>query len=565
MDLLTLYQKASERTAPPDDMKTAEHHWGMVPANHLQVLKIADEARKKTDFKDKEQNLELLAKIVERTHRNLGSFTSTTRELLTRLRSGLLEVGHQPLFYGGGSFLLNKVSLAANICRLDDQQESTLQPFLFIGDHDQVQNELMVTRFPQVTSPNGLEIQYRVEPHYLNSPVHAIPSPSEKEIKKWNGKIRNNYLELIKFAKVKPHYRPLLLERLDNYLGLVLEARVRQGHFSKWIMQLWSDILVLKNDLPLVFVPFSDSGLRKLALPVFENLVRDFNRKKLVETLNDERERLSNLGYEPGLPHRDEDNYAPFFLECSKCPGKARIRVKVESNAIIGKCPTCEEEVNHDFNPNKPDLSELALQLSPRADTRTIVIASLFPVLVHVGGTGELVYHAQVIPSMRKLDVTTSIFIKYNSLVYNTPWAEIVASKIMELGTTPIQEREMFSLLSKFSKASDQTTLGQITVNIQEELEKRRLGIENLKSRLITDWQQKKNKKTRHGANILANYLSHVFGTFAKGKINPEVSWNWMDFALQINLRDITGFHRRQTKPTMPLARRLFVSAGKYN
>ncbi|MFW9991041.1 MAG: bacillithiol biosynthesis BshC [Candidatus Odinarchaeota archaeon] len=565
MDLLSLYQRVSEKTATPEDTETAENFWGAIPSSSTQVLELAEEVRKNIRIINQEQNLEVLAKIVEKTHRQLGSYTSKIKDASNMLENGLVEIGHQPLFYGGGSFLLNKVCLTANLCELSDQVESNLQPFFFIGDHDQVQNELTVTRFPQVTSSSGLEIQYKVEAPYLYSPMHALPSPPEKAIREWNGKIRNNYLELIKFAKIKPQYRPLLLERLDEFLGLVLEARVRQESYSKWIMQLWSDILVLKNDLPVIFAPFSDPDLRELTLPVFEHLIQEDTREKFASTLNGKREQLLDLGYVPGLPYRQEDEYAPFFLECHRCLGKTRISATVEKNTIRGKCPTCGEEINHEFNPRNPDLSELVFRLSPRADTRTLVIASLFPVLVHVGGTGELVYHAQVFPAMRKLGITPSVFVKYNSLVYNTPWAEIAAPQVTELGATPVQERGMFTLLSEFSKANDQGTYTKVTVNIQEELETRRLTMELLKDKLSEDWQEKRNKKARQGTILLANYLSHVYGTFSKGKINPEVSWNWIDFVLQVGLRDLAGFHRRQTKPAAPLARNLFVSAGKYN
>ncbi|MHA1167789.1 MAG: bacillithiol biosynthesis protein BshC [Candidatus Hodarchaeales archaeon] len=565
MQLLTVYQKVSERTANKSESDLAVELWGNIPRNFEHLTRLLPSVSETTGLLDKEDNLTTLARIVEDTHRKLGTYSSIIRSTAGNLSCNLIEVGHQPLFYGGGSFLFNKVSATASISSYSKKHGVELLPLFFIGDHDGVQNELTIARFPQVTSPKGLTIQYKIDSHHAHSPIHSIKAPGEKQLREWNAKIRNNYLELLRFAKIKNHFRPLLMERLDNYLGMVLESRVKHESFSWWIMGLWSDILTMKNELPLMFLPSSNMDLRRMMLPVFEELTSEKNRKKFVKTLNDVRYKLIDGGFHPGLPEREPESYSPFFIECPSCDTKSRIKVKIISNTVTGICPACKNEINHEFNPNKPDLSELAGHLSPRADTRSVIISKLFPVPVHVGGTGELEYHAQVMPAMKNINIEPFLFIKYSSLMYNTPWAERAVPEIVSMEGTPLQDSEMFTRMKELSKKEDADEIAHLAAGIREEIIKRREALDHLQKNLDSKWRTDRDKKARSGALVIAKYMSHAFGTYAKGKTNPEVSWNWIDLALQLNLRDLGNYYQRMSKTTSPLASQLFSSPSRYN
>ena len=72
-------------------------------------------------------------------------------------------------------------------------------------------------------------------------------------------------------------------------------------------------------------------------------------------------------------------------------------------NTIEGKCLTCKEAIQIDYNPENPDLSDHYQYLSPRVESRSIAINQLLRAMLRVTGGGETTYHAKIIPYLNKI------------------------------------------------------------------------------------------------------------------------------------------------------------------
>ena len=317
--LLELYRLAA--TGNPNDL--TQQFWGNVPSTYADLKKrvaIHQQSQSLGKFQD---NIEELRKIASDHNRSMGTLTLAVKETLDNLDSGLLDVGHQPLIFGGSSFLINKISLADWIGQL-----TGLGALFYIGDHDSIQNELTVTRFPQPNSSSGLLITPPSWGVPDDTPMHCVPVPSEKWIMESKEKIQENLRLLMKYAEVLPQNRTLLTERFQSWFDIIKDSAFSATDFSSWSQKIWSTLFILRNDLHIFLTPSSNMRYRKLIRPAFEFLLTEKNRDQYIDTLNSIHKQIINHNLTPGLPLR-EKNYVPFFLECLECKTHTRVELRI--------------------------------------------------------------------------------------------------------------------------------------------------------------------------------------------------------------------------------------------
>ncbi|MCK4849678.1 MAG: hypothetical protein KAT16_11660, partial [Candidatus Heimdallarchaeota archaeon] len=229
--LLDLYRLAA--TGHPNDL--SEQFWGDVPSSFDQLKKKVANNQDSINLNSYSENIEKLRKIAYSHHQTLGTLTTNVKESLDKIDSGCLDVGHQPLILGGSSFLINKVSLAEWLGR-----NSGIGSLFYIGDHDSIQNELTVTRFPQANSFSGLLITPPTWKVPDGTPIHRVPIPTEKWLSESKIKIQENLRALMKYAKITPQNRTLLMDRLLSCFDLIEDSAFATEDFSTWTQSIWS-------------------------------------------------------------------------------------------------------------------------------------------------------------------------------------------------------------------------------------------------------------------------------------------------------------------------------------
>ncbi|MFX0122819.1 MAG: bacillithiol biosynthesis BshC [Candidatus Hodarchaeota archaeon] len=530
--------------------------WGEIPTSFLKLQKKTELHKQSFDFISFSDNIETLQHLATDRHRRMGTLTARVRDALDHLDQGFLDVGHQPLLFGGPLFLINKISLAEWVGNL-----LKVGTFFFIGDHDSIQNELTIARFPQANSPTGLVISPSSWEVPEGTPMHQVPLPKEGWFQDIKPKIQDNLRSLMKTAKIRLEYRQLLLERFYSWFDLIYDKATTTEDFSSWTQNIWSHLFNIRNDLGIFLCPTSEHRYRQLILPAFEFLLTENNRSRYVETLNSVYDILKSRNIQPGLPYREE-YYAPFFLECLTCKTKTRVELKVDNPGMLtGQCPICKEEFSFSYNSNHPDLSEIGTDITPRSDSRAVVNNFTFPLLVHIGGAGETQYYSAVIPVMKRLKIIPPIFIRSNRLYYNSPWAE----KSAHDRNNPILTKEVYSIFNEFNTSTDaesvQATLEKMRTHLQSKHEK---GINQLckqQAELDTHPQNHNLRKEIKRTEIM---LSHNFGRYVPGKDVQEVTWNWLDLAVLTGIHGICDIFQRQLKEEAFPGYTWYITAGKF-
>ncbi|MFW9928476.1 MAG: bacillithiol biosynthesis BshC [Candidatus Thorarchaeota archaeon] len=570
--LLSLYEKhVYSQIQTSIETELINECWKEIPKSHddiASIIKSKNPTKIRYHRKD-DQTQEDLLKVFRDFHYINRFYTSQVKELLDNWFEtlGSIECGHQPLYFGGASFLFNKVTYTSFLY-LFLKEKTPLTPIFFIGDHDEIQNELVISRFPQYNSQSGLEIKSDFKDTNVLTPIYNLEKPSESILKSQIDKIKQNYKDLFKYSKIKPDNRLLLDNRLEDLLGMLKDNYYRSGpSFSDWITQLLGDIFLLKNELPIILIKGSDKGLRKLMLPYFEDLLLEENRQSIIKTINKFYYKIQESGFKPGLPLREND-YVPFFLECPKDISRDRIRLRTDGSTLLGTCPKCNEQYQISYDQDHPDLSDYYEFLSPRVDSRSIIANQLFKTTIRVTGGGETKYYAQLLPIFESLHIDPKpIIIKHPRIYYNTPWAEKKSQELKELGfiNPLIHEKENYSRIGKLSKTLDKNESLSLILETKSLFEKTYDNLANQITQYENNKDLQKNRKIKHLHQTLLSYLSLVWGSYTSKKKIQEVSWNWIDLAIQTGIRDLTGLYMRSIKENMPISPTLWVSAGKFN
>jgi len=555
-----------------------EYLWNRVPSNLGEAAEYA--AKLRSSLGDADERLEELKKALKAQLHRWGVLTSRVEESIDRMEQGVVEAGQQPMCLGGPSYILNKVACIWKLCEIGSS--SGLVPLYYVADYDGVQNELLNMWVPS-NSSKGLLVSLPADPRLDGVPIYKMPVPPEPWFREIIEKIKKNYSVLLK--GVEPSVRERKLQNLDHALTIVRNTYYSSENVSEWSTKILGTLFDLEADLGVPILAFSMAETRRLFQSGYEQLLSEPNRTRFVEGLNRAFRLLEEAGYKPQIDFRDE-YYVPFFLECmNDACDRRRIELRYhrESNAskayVMGKCPSCQEEYSFSFQADHPDLSEIVDWISPRVDSRQIIVSSVIPVVCHIGGPGETSYHAQTIPASRSLKISFPLFIRYTRTFYNTPWNEKYSVDLNKEGLVTLMNRDLFSALGRWVEArnaqdaheladahremrkSIELTYDNLLQKLQElndEIESgRKVLREQVKDRaaIINDLRNKERLREK-----IELYQSSAFGRFQPERFGQEVSWLWLDLATVAGINDLLGVFLRQYNRYTPISSMFFAN-----
>ncbi|NHJ13028.1 MAG: bacillithiol biosynthesis BshC [Candidatus Thorarchaeota archaeon] len=532
---------------------------GSVRERALQILEGYDS----TNWHSDERRKKSVDAIVD-INRRLGALTPDVREGIERLFDGAIEAAHQSVVMGGPGYVLNKVATAKRIALLNSDEEHRFGSFFCVADYDIVQTELTNIRTPNMGS-GGTLISLPVSEEYQYSPVSVIPLPPISWYSQVEEEIRSNYHPILKMLEAQA--RALVEERLEQALSVVRWAYVNSKTLGEWAMRILGRLFNIEGNLGIPLVPASDPAIRGLLVQGFELLLSEENRNRFLQAYNDSTDTISANGMSPGSGRRD-DSYVPFFYECSNnyC-NRARTELYYSKRGqfavLSGKCPHCGEKIEIETHANSPSLSAHAEWLSPRVDSRQIVIDTLLPVVSHVGGSGETAYYAQVIPAARSLGIPFPMFMKYPRVYFNTPWNEALAKQLLEKGLTPLQRPEMFKAAGKIGRCRKKNSFQEMNEAIKEFGEFIIQSHAQLKKELrqkSTEIEEASTEELQFTRLEIERYLSWAYGEYTEDKMGQEVSWSWIEWALNSGFIDLFGPYDRAYVGEMKNGATVFVN-----
>jgi uncharacterized protein YllA (UPF0747 family) len=497
----------------------------------------------------------------------LGTLTPKVRENIGRLQSGAVEAAHQSVVLGGPCYVLNKAATAARIADLSQDRDPKLTPFFFVADYDIVQPELTNIRTPNVGQEGNL-VSFPIEEGYEHSPVSAIPLPDSDWYAQIEESIRSSYRPLTK--SLGGPMRTLIEERLEQALSLTRWAYSNSDTLGQWGEMILGRLFNVEGKLGIPLLPASDERIRSLLVEGLEFLLTRKNRERFLKAHQKATALIMESGFGAGIGER-HDSYVPFFYEC---PGEDCNRARIELNyqltgktaTLTGKCPGCGEVVTIQTNADAPDLIEVSGQLSPRVDTRQIAVDTLLPVVAHVGGLGEAAYYAQVIPVAKALEIPFPSFLRYPRVYFNTPWNEELAGSLKEKGFPTLHSPEMFKatgLIGRFRKKKNYDKMNKALESFDSLLME---FLESLNQKHMEMSHEKPGKARKTSDDHLMTkleverYLSWVYGQFTQGKIGQEVTWSWIEWAINSGFPDLFGPYFRAYVSEMKNGATYFVN-----
>jgi hypothetical protein len=325
-------------------------------------------------------------------------------------------------------------------------------------------------------------------------------------------------------------------------------------------------------------------GSRRLFQSGYELLLSATNRERFIKATNHAAELVEASGHKAGISLREHD-YVPFFLEC-RVSGCNRSRVELKYNretgsataSVSGKCPWCGEVYEFSFDAGNPDLTDIVEIISPRVDSRQVVVDSVVSILAHVGGPGETSYYAEVIPAARVLGLPFPVFMRYTRLFYNTPWNDGYARALMSRGCCYLTDSGLFEALNSWVEArnaKDPDRLRKAHVAIRGCIEVTagrlegilaglRQEIKEIKAKLRNPEDRQSLIKEMRGKQTYAQeielYMSSALGRFSPERFGQEVSWAWLDVATVAGVGDLMGVFLRQYNENTPNTSMFFAN-----
>ena len=534
----------------------------------------------KVGYGETSDSLEELKRAMRSNLRRLGILTSSVSENIDRLENGVVETGQQPNALGGPSLVLNKIAYAKS---LSGMGEDGYVPLFYVADYDGVQPELTNTRVPSPSS-RGVLISYPTSPEQEGVPIHEILNPPEAWLSQTLERLTSNYRGLLN--GVDGHLRERALMNLDHAITVLKGAFYSTENVSDWSTKVIGSVVNLEADLGVPILSHSMPGTRHIFQQGYEVLLADSNRETFIKASNLAAEKVEALGHKPGIGLRDQD-YVPFFYEC-QTPGCQRRRVELGYHrdagstmaSVEGKCSKCGAVYEFSFEAGSPDLSDIIGNISPRVDSRQVILDSVLPILVHVGGPGETSYYSEVIPAAKAVGLPFPVFLRYTRLFYNTPWNEGYAGELKRLGYRSLADERLFSTLSGWVQARNQSDpeglkkahvairscvestdreLREILKGLNSEIAgiKRRLSFSEDRRALIAEMRGKQAV-----AQKVEVYLSSALGRFSPERFGQEVSWAWLDVAVVSGMRDLMGVFMRQYSGHTPNSSMFYANLG---
>lgn len=556
------------------DGKLVEKLWGTIPRSMAECNGLFPAIRER--YGQLSPQIEPLKKAIRADMRRLGVLTSGAERFIERLSDGAVETGQQPNCLAGPSFIFNKITFAWSLASLG----GGYVPLYFVGDYDGVQAELTNTRVPSPSS-RGMLVSYPVPKGYEAAPIRALPLPEGEWLEKTLEKLESNYRGLLR--GVEPPRQEKTLLNFSHVATVIKTAYYSTDNVGDFSTRIIGTIANLEGGLGVPVLQASDPAVRRCFQAGYEFLLAEPNRSKYVAASNEAVDLLEGAGYRPQIGWRGGD-YMPFFLECStpSCHGaRVEMRYAHGSGSIAsasGKCDVCGEKYTVSFDASKPDLSDLVDHISPRVDSRQIIVDSVVPVVAHTGGPGETSYYAEVIPGAAALDVPFPVYVRYTRVYYNTPWCEIAAKSLKARGYETMLDERLFRTLARWVEAKrgdDGAAVTSAYADIRETINSAYSSLvarrETLDSEIASVKSRLSNPSTREAllwemkskqaeASEVDSYLSMAFGHFAPEKQGQEVSWAWVDFALASGVGDMVGAYQRLYGPYTPNSSTYYVN-----
>ncbi len=513
------------------------------------------------------EKMDLLESALLKSNKKIGCLTPKVRERISDLKKGAIEAAHQTVVLGGPAYILNKAATADRLVTFCSEKEIDLSSYFCVADYDIVQSELTNIRVP-VLGQGGTLVSIPVPENYENSPVSVLPLPESDWYDQVEEDIRNSYRPMLKY--IDGPGRLLYEERLEQALAITRWSYVNSKTLGEWAERIIGRLFNIEGNLGIPLLVASNENIRELLVEGLEYLIARENRERFLTTFNEITDRITKAGYNPSIGHREED-YVPFFFECQNdgC-NRARIELhyvdKGSDILLTGRCPTCGEAIDIETSADSPYLGEIAQQMSLRVDSRQLVIDTIVPTVVHVGGPGETAYYAQVIPSAKAMGIPVPMFVKYPRVYFNTPWNEKLA-KDLELNEVKILHRgEMFSILGKIARFRKKERfdemnemlagLGQFIQENYSYLNQRHQEIESK----IENASGEKSDVLLSLKSDIEKYLSWTYGQYTTGKIGQESSWSWIEWAINSGFTDLFGPYQRAYVGPMKNGATVFVN-----
>jgi uncharacterized protein YllA (UPF0747 family) len=403
---------------------------------------------------------------------------------------------------------------------------------------------------------------------YEFSPVYILPLPSHDWFSQVEIDLRSSYHPM--FKEIKDQGKRLLEERLEQAITLMRGAFHNSKTLGEWAEKIIARLLNIEGNLDVPILPASNNDLRNLMISGMEFLLSSDNYTRFLELHNASTDYIVKKGLVPGIGRRNS-GYTPFFYECT---GVTCYRSRVEllcnevgSNYVLsGKCPTCGEKIDLEVSSKNPDLSDIGPYLSPRVDTRQMILDTVIPITVHVGGPGETAYYAQVIPIAKEMKIPFPTFVKYPRVYFNTPWNERLSKILLEKDYPVLHGSDLFSLTGKISRFRKKNRYDEMNTLLIE-LHKHIMQLHaSLNESLISLEEEIGNVSGEEFDTLQGNkleierYLSWVFGQYAPDKLGQESSWSWIEWVLNSGFVDIFGPYIRAYIPSMKNGATLFVN-----
>ena len=545
--------------------------WGRIPSTMGDAYKVLVEKRREYTINDE---LEGFKKALKGLQRSMGLLTGRVEDSIDRLDRGVVESGQQPMCLAGPSMILNKVAYTHSLCSLGGDG---FTPVFYNADYDGIQAELLNIRLPS-PSPRGMLLSYPAEPADTGVPIRLLGNPPEEWLRKTLEKIEGNARGIMKGVDQGTQERVML--NLRHGLTILRAAYYSTGNVSDWAARTLGGIINLEADLGVPIVSPSEPSLRRFFQGGYEYILSEPVRSRFVEASNRAADMVESAGYRSQIGRRAED-YVPFFLECmTPVCRRSRVELRYAGGSVVGRCPKCGQEYSFSFNPGSPDLTEIADWVSPRVDSRQIIVDSVMPVLAHVGGPGETSYYAEVIPAARELGVAFPQYLRYTRIYYKTPWSEAAAKTIKAQGLPTILDRPLFDALGKWVEARNgedgaalaeahramRTSLDAGLGKLVGEAERLQAGIDAIKAQLgaVKDRGPliKKMRDAQARLDALELYLSWAYGRFSPERLGQEVSWHWLDLASVAGVGDLMGVYERLYNRWTPNSSVYFANTG---
>ncbi|MFW9789148.1 MAG: bacillithiol biosynthesis BshC [Candidatus Thorarchaeota archaeon] len=513
------------------------------------------------------EKMDLLKSALIENNRNLGSLTPKVRDNIENLEYGAVESAHQTVVMGGPAFILNKAATAVKVASLANEKGTQLAPFFCVADYDIVQTELTHIRTP-IVGQDGNLISFPVPEGFDNSPVRVIPLPENDWLAQVEEAIQSSYRPM--FKSLERNARSLFEERLDRSLTIVRNAFFNSKTLGEWSQRIMGHLFNVVGDLGIPLLTASEKPIRDLLVEGMEFLLTRENRDRFLKTHDEMTSLIEVQGYSPGIGRRGPD-YVPFFYECPKpeC-NSSRTELHYEdlgsTAALTGKCPSCSEHIEIETPADSPYLGDIAHQMSPRVDSRQVLIDTLVPTVAHIGGPGETAYYAQVIPSVKAMNIPFPLFIKYPRVYFNTPWNEQLAKSLEGEGFEVLHRKDMFSLMGKIAKSRKKDQFDKMHDHLVE-LKNLILNTHTSMNEILEETTQKSKESSGKETEKLQllkldleRYLSWVFGQYAESKLGQESSWAWIEWAINSGFSDLFGAYDRAYVGPMKNGATVFVN-----